>query len=85
MTKVGFCKLEKADVLWGDGRMESRFALFEKVCLPSLLQQSLTVVLLTSDAMPERFHNRLMQIINDYPQRKAKIVVRRLDQASANK
>lgn len=47
-------------------RMELRFRLFEKLCLPSLVRQSdadFDMVVLTAQSMPERYLERLLDLL----------------------
>lgn len=62
-----FANLEEtAAHLFDPDRMELRFSIFENLCLPSLLQQTdpdFDVVILTAEAMPEVYRNRLEALL----------------------
>ncbi len=55
---------------WNIGRLNSRFFLFENICLPSLINQKLKnnfhVILLISHDLPKKFRRRLENITNKY-------------------
>ena len=55
--------------LFDEDRMELRFSIFEKLCLPSLVQQTdgdFDLVVLTAKAMPEIYLNRLQDLLAPY-------------------
>jgi len=60
-TTKGFYKKMDIKDLYSEERMNIRFDLFEKICLPSLRLQAETinVVLLVSDVMPLKYLNKL--------------------------
>ena len=61
---------ETAAHLFSPERMELRFRLFEKLCLPSLTRQSDTdfqLVVLTAESMPERYLSRLLDLLDPLP------------------
>lgn len=56
--------------LFSPERMELRFRLFEQLCLPSLTRQSdpeFDMVVLTAESMPERYLERLVDLIEPLP------------------
>lgn len=62
---------ERIQTLYADSRMEERFYLFEKICLPSLrwqTDQDFKVVILASPEMPDKFKERLEASVRDIPQ-----------------
>ncbi len=62
--------LQKMDYTLNDDRLEKRFKLFENICLPSLINQikkdNVTVLINITDNMPEKWKNRLHELINDH-------------------
>ena len=61
----------RAAYLFDPKRMESRFATFETLTLPSLRAQTdddFTYVIVTGDAMPRKYHERLCDLTADVPQ-----------------
>lgn len=61
---------ETAAHLFSPDRMELRFRLFEKLCLPSLLRQSdsdFKLIVLTSDEMPPAYLERLLELTEHLP------------------
>lgn len=57
---------ETAAHIFSPERMELRFRLFEKLCLPSLLRQSdpdFDMVVLTAESMPAPYLERLLDLI----------------------
>lgn len=61
---------ETAAHLFSPDRMELRFHLFERLCLPSLLKQTdkdFEAVVLTSRSMPERYLDRLKTLLAPVP------------------
>lgn len=70
--------------LWTDERMNARFHLFENLLLPSIRAQTdphFSLVILTSEKMPDRFHRRLAEATRDVPQ----IAILRTESTSANR
>lgn len=58
-------------VLYARDRMETRFHLFENICLPSLRFQTDTdfkIMVLASQVMPEEYKRRLAALVADIPQ-----------------
>ena len=56
--------------LYDETRMARRFFLFERLTLPSLLAQTdqdFRVVIMSSDVMPDRYKDRLLQISEQLP------------------
>lgn len=66
-----FGSLEKtAEHLFSPERMELRFHLFEKLCLPSLVRQSdqdFEMLVLTAESMPEQYLERLLDLLEPLP------------------
>lgn len=66
-----FDTLEKtAEHLFSPERMELRFRLFEKLCLPSLVRQTdpdFVALVLTAETMPEIYLERLADLIEPLP------------------
>lgn len=60
-TSRGFYKKMPLDELYSNERMNRRFEMFEKVCLPSLRNQStrIYIVLLVSKKMPDEYLQRI--------------------------
>lgn len=61
---------ETAAHIFSPERMELRFRLFEKLCLPSLVRQSdpdFDMVVLTAESMPERYLTRLLDLVEPLP------------------
>ncbi|MGR3760744.1 glycosyltransferase [Roseobacteraceae bacterium NS-SX3] len=61
---------ETAAHLFAPDRMELRFSVFEKLCLPSLARQSddgFEAVILTAEAMPAPYLERLQALLAPYP------------------
>ncbi|MGR3735988.1 glycosyltransferase [Pseudophaeobacter sp.] len=61
---------ETAEHLFAPDRMELRFSVFEKLCLPSLLRQSdsnFDLVVLTAERMPAPYLNRLRDLLAPHP------------------
>lgn len=61
---------ETAAHLFSKDRMALRFRLFEKLCLPSLMNQSdpdFELVVLTAQSMPEHYLERLLDLIEPLP------------------
>lgn len=61
---------EKKRVLFAPARLDRRFALFEAVCLPSLLAQPADrfgAIILTSDALPGPYRERLDALLAPHP------------------
>lgn len=61
---------ETAAHLFSPERMELRFHLFERLCLPSLLKQTdndFTAIVLTAKAMPEHYLDRLKALLRPVP------------------
>jgi len=61
---------ETAAHLFSEERMELRFRLFEKLCLPSLVRQTdsdFAMVVLTAESLPEKWLERLLDLIEPLP------------------
>ncbi|MDK3018657.1 glycosyltransferase [Pseudodonghicola flavimaris] len=61
---------ETAAHIFAPERMELRFNLFEKLCLPSLVRQSdpeFDMVVLTAESMPPQYLERLLDLIEPLP------------------
>jgi len=61
---------ETAAHLFSRERMELRFRLFENLCLPSLMRQTdsdFDMVVLTAESMPDRYMQRLLDLIEPLP------------------
>ncbi|MGD9865090.1 MAG: glycosyltransferase [Pseudodonghicola sp.] len=61
---------ETAAHIFSPERMELRFRLFEKLCLPSLIRQTdpeFDMVVLTAESMPERYLTRLLDLLEPLP------------------
>ncbi|MBL4769409.1 MAG: hypothetical protein JKY94_17185 [Rhodobacteraceae bacterium] len=61
---------ETAEHIYSDERMELRFRIFEKLCLPSLVGQSdadFDCVVLTGESMPVKHLNRLQALLEPLP------------------
>lgn len=59
-----------AEHLFSPHRMELRFGLFEKLCLPSLTNQTdpdFTACVLTADSMPQPYLDRLAALVDPVP------------------
>lgn len=57
---------ETAAHIFSPDRMELRFRIFEKLCLPSLARQSdpdFDMVVLTAESMPDRYLSRLLDLV----------------------
>jgi putative rhamnosyltransferase len=62
---------ERLDFLFDPVRIEERFALFEHVMLPSIRAQTdpdFTLVIITSQAIPEPYLTRLYELVDGMPQ-----------------
>jgi len=60
-----------ANALFSKERMESRFSLFEQICLPSLRAQTdpeFDLIILASHSMPTEFKDRLLSVTRDVKQ-----------------
>jgi Putative rhamnosyl transferase len=56
--------------LYDETRMARRFHLFERLTLPSLVAQTdrnFSLVVMSSDVMPDRFKDRLVQVMRPFP------------------
>lgn len=61
---------ETAAHIFSADRMELRFRIFEKLCLPSLVRQSdqdFDMVVLTAESMPEQYLERLLDLLEPLP------------------
>lgn len=61
---------ETAAHIFSPARMELRFRLFERLCLPSLVNQSdaqFDMVVLTAESMPAQYLARLAELLDPYP------------------
>lgn len=59
-----------AQHLFSSDRMELRFSVFEKLCLPSLARQSdkdFDLVVLTAESMPQPYLDRLQDLLTPHP------------------
>ena len=56
--------------IFSDARMELRFRIFERLCLPSLVRQSdpdFDMVVLTAESMPPKYLERLLDLLEPLP------------------